>query len=246
MEKGCATHPTITGLFSFSSSSNGVSGATRGSGVQSSTNSSISYNFVLAQLCCAILHISNPHATNPPPPPLHSTPMQPLPNPTPNPPNLTDKFENTNLLTQLNTSPLPPSRTIRPGKKIPHREQEQEKLNRAAHGVVLVAALDVPEEDGRAGDLVERDIRFVEQPRGRVLQFVEVHGLLLWCVVGRELERRGIREIVRRRLSAEVSCMPAARVHARLVLGRLTCLPLDSGIPTAIPTSAPRHACSNL
>ena len=36
------TYPIITGLFSFSVSSNGVSGATSGSGVQSSTKSSTS------------------------------------------------------------------------------------------------------------------------------------------------------------------------------------------------------------
>lgn len=38
------THPTITGRFSFSASSKGVCGATRVSGVQSSTKSSISYH----------------------------------------------------------------------------------------------------------------------------------------------------------------------------------------------------------
>jgi hypothetical protein len=42
-EKGEAiTYPTITGLFSFSASSNGARGVTKGSGVQSSTSSSIS------------------------------------------------------------------------------------------------------------------------------------------------------------------------------------------------------------
>ena len=37
-------YPTMIGLFSFSASSKGVCAATRGSGVQSSTSSSISYS----------------------------------------------------------------------------------------------------------------------------------------------------------------------------------------------------------
>jgi len=39
----CASYPTMTGLFSFSASSKAVSDATKGSGVQSSTSSSISF-----------------------------------------------------------------------------------------------------------------------------------------------------------------------------------------------------------
>jgi hypothetical protein len=46
-------YPTMTGLFSLSSSSKDVGGATRGSGVQSSTSSSISYSTMST---CAVSH----------------------------------------------------------------------------------------------------------------------------------------------------------------------------------------------
>lgn len=53
-------HPTITGRFSFSASSKCVCGATRGSGVQSSTSSSTSYSKV-SKLIGAAGEDNKPH-----------------------------------------------------------------------------------------------------------------------------------------------------------------------------------------
>jgi hypothetical protein len=127
------SHPTMTGLFSLSCSSKAVGGATSGSGVQSSTNSSISYS------ASASVRVGYRRKTY--------------------------RIRQLHLLLCA----------VLGRKQIPHCKQEEEQLNCAPHGVVLVARLDVAHGDGRAGDALEVRVGIAEEARGRILHFLEVH-----------------------------------------------------------------------
>lgn len=130
------TYPTRTRRFSFSSSSAGVVAATSGSGVHSSTNSSISWPSVSA----------------------------PFPLPCPK--------ALSYLLCELDLLLC----TVAWAQHVAHCKQEQKQLNCATHRVVLVAALYVPQDDGRAGHSVELRVCVVVEANKRILGFLEIHG----------------------------------------------------------------------
>jgi hypothetical protein len=60
-------------------------------------------------------------------------------------------------------------------KQIPHCKQEEEQLNCAAHGIILVARLNVAHGNGGAGDALEVRVGIAEEARSRILHFLEVH-----------------------------------------------------------------------
>jgi len=131
----------MTGNFSFSDSSNAVCGATSGSGVHSSTKSSISYQSISQSTFSTFSFLL----------PIHET----------------------YLLRQLHEIPI--LSTITWTQKIPHEKNNKYELNRAADRIVLVAALDVPDEHGRAGDLLEAARNLIYRPDHELLRVLELH-----------------------------------------------------------------------
>lgn len=66
-------------------------------------------------------------------------------------------------------------RRIARRKKISDSEEEQNEFNCGSDGIVLVAGLDVPDHDSRAGDLldvVEHDCSIVQR---EILRVVQIH-----------------------------------------------------------------------
>ncbi len=138
-----STNPTITGVFSFSCSSNAVCGATSGSGVHSSTKSSIS--------CHAV------------------SPASPLSI------HLVTSEEQSHLFCQLNEISI--FSAITRAQKVAHEENDKHQLNGAADWVVLVAALDVPDEHGRAGHLLEAARDLIDRADHEFLRVLELHAV---------------------------------------------------------------------
>lgn len=83
--------------------------------------------------------------------------------------------EITHLLRQLDKIPI--LRTITRAQKIPHEEDDEHQLNGAADRVVLVAALDVPDEHGRSGHLLEAGRDLVDRADYEPLRVLELHVL---------------------------------------------------------------------
>lgn len=68
-------------------------------------------------------------------------------------------------------------RAIARRQHVPYRKQEQKQFDRAAHGIVLVTRLDVPQDDGGSGHALELRRGIVQDARHDRLRFLKIHGL---------------------------------------------------------------------
>jgi hypothetical protein len=67
-------------------------------------------------------------------------------------------------------------RCITWGQQISDCKKKEKKLDRAPHRIVLVAALDVSQDDGRAGHFVELRVRVIKDAHRCVLEVCNIHG----------------------------------------------------------------------